>query len=141
MKAIRLTILAALAVLAMGALASCGSDDEDGTTEGTTTDAPAQTSEAPSSGAPSAPAGASAQTCDTYAVDAESLRVTGGVSCGEGRKTMLGWQRAESCRTGEDASRGACSVRGYRCLGVRVDRGVAVSCARSGRSITFIAKR
>jgi hypothetical protein len=137
MRATRLPIpiLAALAALAVIAFAGCGSDDEDGTTQGTTTDAPAQTS-----GAPSAPAGASAQTCDTYAVDAEALRVTG-VSCGEGRKTMFGWQRAESCETGNDASRGACSVGSYRCLATKVDRGVAVSCARTGRSIAFVAKR
>ena len=139
MRAPRLSIsilAAVLVVLAAMAIAGCGSDDGDESTQ-TTGSEPATTSAKPP---PPAPAGATAQTCDTHAVDAEALRVTG-VSCGEGRKTMFAWQRAESCAATGGTSRSACSVNSYRCLSLQVDPGLAVSCARSGRSIVFIAKR
>lgn len=137
MRAPRLSIAvlaAVLVVLTAMVIAGCGSDDGD---ESTTGPEPATTSAKPP---PAAPAGATAKACDTHAVDAEALRVTGG-SCGEGRKTMFAWQRAESCGVIGDTSRGACSVNSYRCLSLQVDPGLAVSCARSGRSIVFIAKR
>jgi hypothetical protein len=118
----------AIVLLAAALLAGCGSSSEE-TTQG-----------APRAGASTAPAGASARSCDTYAVDAEGLRVTG-VSCGEGRQVMLGWQRAEGCGLIDGASRGSCAVHSYRCLSTRTARAVSVSCARPGRSIAFRAER
>lgn len=113
--------------LAAALSAGCGSSVEEGTpserTQGT-----------------EAPAGASAAACDSYAVDAEGLRVTG-LSCEQGRQVMFGWQRAEGCGLIGDASRGACSVRSYRCLATRTGRGISVSCAQPGRSVAFVAKR
>ena len=110
------------------ALAGCGSSSDD------------STSSTEKAGASKAPAGASARSCGTHAVDAEGLRVTG-VSCGEGRGVMFGWQRSESCGLIGGGSRGACSVRSYRCLAARTERGVSVSCARPGRSVAFRAQR
>jgi hypothetical protein len=111
--------------LAATLLAGCGSSDEEGTQGESATEAPA---------------GASANACDSYAVDAEGLRVTG-LSCKQGRQVMFGWQRAEGCGLIGGASRGACSVRSYRCLATRTDRGISVSCAQPGRSVAFVAKR
>jgi hypothetical protein len=54
---------------------------------------------------------------------------------------MHGWQRRRSCATPADASRGSCLARSYRCLSTRTDRGIAVSCARAGRSIAFVVRR
>jgi hypothetical protein len=112
-----------IAALAAALLAGCGSSSEEETQR-----------------TANAPAGASVDACDTYAVDAEGLRVTG-LSCKEGRQVMLGWQRTEDCGLIGGASRGACSVRSYRCLATRADRGISVSCARPGRSVAFVAKR
>jgi hypothetical protein len=85
----------------------------------------------------SAPVGAAAKSCDG---GAEALRVTG-VSCRSGRRVMNGWQRTRSCAPPANAARSGCAAGRYSCASVRTDRGVAVSCARSGRSIAFIAKR
>ncbi len=85
-----------------------------------------------------APAGAAATSCETQAVDAESLRATG-VPCEQARQLMFGWQRASAC--GPGGARGACSVRSYRCVATRAERGVAVSCARPGQSVAFLATR
>jgi len=47
-----------------------------------------------------------------------------------------------ACAPFGGASRSSCSVYGgYRCLGAVTDRGVAVSCARTGSSVAFVAKR
>jgi hypothetical protein len=90
--------------------------------------------------APKAPVGAGAKSCDAYATDAESLRATG-IPCGQARQAMYGWQRERSCSLPSGASRGSCLTRSYRCQAARTDRGLAVSCARAGQSIAFIAKR
>jgi hypothetical protein len=139
----RLAAPLAIAAVAAALLAGCGSSDGD--SDGT--QAPARDGYGgPERGTPprasgaEAPAGASARGCDTHAVDAQTLRVTG-VSCGAGREVMFGWQRAEGCGLIGTASRGSCSVRSYRCLATRTDRGVSVSCAQPGRSIAFVAQR
>jgi hypothetical protein len=112
-----------IAALAAALLAGCGSSDEEETQR-----------------TANAPTGASAAPCDTYAVDVANLRVTR-LSCKQGRQVMFGWQRAEGCGLIGSASRGACSVRSYRCLAIRADRGISVSCAQPGRSVAFVAKR
>lgn len=85
------------------------------------------------------PAGARAQACDSYAVDAARLRSTG-VACDVVRQVVFAWQHSPACATA-GASRSSCMTGGYRCLDATTDRGVAVSCAAKGRSISFTAKR
>jgi hypothetical protein len=125
------------AVLAVALLAGCGGSSSSNSSD--TTQPATRQSPGPASTS-TAPAGASAQACDTYAVDASALRATG-IACGEARQVMFGWQRSDNCSPAAGASRNSCSIRGYRCLGATTDRGVAVSCATEGRSISFIAKR
>jgi hypothetical protein len=117
-------LAAPLALVALSALlAGCG---------GSSPDEPASTA--------TAPVGAAAKSCETKAVDAEGLRAAG-VSCGQARQVMYGWQQRSSCSAPAGASRVSCTSHSYRCLGARTDRGIAVSCARPGRSIAFIAPR
>jgi hypothetical protein len=125
----KLAATLAIASLAATLAVGCGSSSPDESTRSIE-----------KAGASRAPTGAPAQSCDTQAVDAEELRVTV-ASCGEGRRVMFGWQRSEDCGLIGGASRGSCSVRSYRCLAARTDRGVSVSCARPGRSVAFRAKR
>jgi hypothetical protein len=81
-----------------------------------------------------------AQSCDSYADDAQALRATA-IGCDRARQAMNSWQREPSCALPAGASRGSCLTRSYRCQSVRVDRGIAVSCARPGESVAFIARR
>ena len=116
-------LAAPLVVLVLAALAAAGcggSASEEGSSSG-------------------APVGAAAKSCETDAVDAGALRATG-VSCDRARQVMYGWQRQGSCSAPPGASRVSCTTRSYRCTGARTDRGTAVSCARPGRSIAFIAE-
>lgn len=91
-------------------------------------------------GGSGAPRGAVATSCDAHAATVEGLRATG-VPCDQARQVIYGWQRESSCALPTDSSRGSCLTRSYRCQAVRTDRGLAVSCARAGRSIAFLAKR
>jgi hypothetical protein len=86
-----------------------------------------------------APIGASARSCDSYATDAEALRATD-IPCDQARQVMHSWQRERTCSLPSGASRGSCLSRSYRCQAARTDRGLAVSCARKGQSIAFLAK-
>jgi hypothetical protein len=126
----RLAAAITLAVLAAALAAGCGGSSSGDDSSGGAT--------APVGGAATAPAGASAASCETDAVDAEALRATA-VSCGEARGVLLAWQQASGCAAAVGASRSACTVRSYRCIGARSDRGLVVSCARPGHSIAFIA--
>jgi hypothetical protein len=132
----RARLLLPIAILATVLIAGCGSDNGDETTQ-TSGSSSATTSATPP---PSAPAGASAQACTIDTAGLEDLRVTG-VDCGAGQQVAVAWTRGTTCASPQSSSRFACSVRGYRCLGTTTERGVAVSCARSGRSIAFVAKR
>lgn len=85
------------------------------------------------------PVGATAASCETEAVDAESLRATA-VPCEQARQLMFAWQRASACELG-DAGRGGCTVRSYRCVATQAERGTAVSCSRPGESVAFLATR
>lgn len=89
--------------------------------------------------APNAPAGSKVVDCKESAADVEGLRATA-VGCDTARATMLRWGRAGACNLAADASRGSCSVDGFRCQAVRVDKGVAVSCAHPGGDVAFVAK-
>jgi hypothetical protein len=131
----RLAVPLAIAVLAATLLAGCGgSSSSSGGSTQTGSGTP------PKAGTSTGPIGASAKSCDTHAVDAEGLRAVN-ISCGQARQVMYGWQREGSCSPAPGASRTSCLTRSYRCLGARTDRGIAVSCARAGESIAFIAKR
>jgi hypothetical protein len=128
-----LAALVALAVLASG----CGSADDSSRERSA---APERTPTATAT-TPEAPPGASAQTCEDTANGAEQLRVTG-TGCDVGRGVVAAWTNQPSCSPGNEASRVSCDVRdGYRCLGAAAGRGIAVSCARPGSSISFLSKR
>ena len=128
----RLATPLAIVALAAALLAGCGGSSSDSGSTGSST--------APKGSGSTAPVGASAQKCETQAVDAGELQASE-VSCEEARRLMLGWQRQPSCAGPKGASRSACTVQSYRCLGTSTARGLAVSCARGGHAIAFIAKR
>jgi hypothetical protein len=128
----RLATPLAIAVLAAALIAGCGGSSSGSGSTGSST--------APKASDSTAPIGASARRCDTRAVDAMALRATG-ISCGQARQVMFGWQRDASCASPQGASRSGCTTRSYRCLSTRTGRGLAVSCSRAGQSIAFIARR
>ncbi|HKB50576.1 MAG TPA: hypothetical protein VKC63_04015 [Solirubrobacterales bacterium] len=89
---------------------------------------------------PAAPPGASARACSGTFVGTGEVRVTG-VSCDAGRGVVSAWVYKRACTSQVGVSRFSCSVHGgYRCLGAATERGIAVSCARPGSSVAFIAK-
>ena len=83
--------------------------------------------------APNAPAGSKVVACAGTA----QLRATE-VGCGTARATMEGWEASAACALG-GASRGSCSLEGFRCQAVQVDAGVSVSCAGPQGDVSFIA--
>lgn len=116
-------------VVLAASVAGCGGSSNGGSSSGPATPPPA-----------GAPVGASTKSCDSFATDAEQLRATG-ISCDLARQVMYGWQRVDTCALPDGASRGGCLARSYHCQAVRTGRGTAVSCARAGESIAFIARR
>jgi hypothetical protein len=64
-----------------------------------------------------------------------------GVGCAVGRGVVAAWVNKDACQGPAGASRSACTVSDYRCVGAATERGIAVSCAQPSRSISFIAKR
>jgi hypothetical protein len=127
----RLVAIALLTVIA-ALLSGCGSSSNESSTAGDG----GSTQAAPSTGAPP---GAAAKSCETFAADAENLRATN-IPCEQARQVLFGWQREPSCALPTRASRGGCLSRSYHCQAVRAERGVAVSCARAGESVAFIAR-
>ncbi len=87
-----------------------------------------------------APPGAAALACAPAPASVRALRVSG-IACATGRDVVAGWAAKATCAAPAGSSRTSCTVGAYRCLGVATDRGLAVSCARSGHSTSFIAKR
>lgn len=142
----RLAVPLATVALAAGLLAGCG-DSGSGPAgtgpEGGSGSAGARpeggTGSQPRAGASSAPAGARARACGATATRARGLRVVA-VTCEEGRRVLRAWGRGRGCRPAAGAGRGACTVRSYRCAAVGADRGIAVSCARPGRTVSFLAR-
>jgi hypothetical protein len=57
------------------------------------------------------------------------------------REVRAAWERAPECKHPKGASRWGCSVDSYRCQGVVVDRGWAISCAKPGSSVAFTVRR
>lgn len=127
-------LLLVLATLASSA-AGCGSD-------GSGSGYGPKDSSAPTAAAttPAAPPGATARACDGGPPGSEQLRVTG-VDCDTGREVAAAWTDAPACAPASGASRSACSAGdGYRCGAATVERGIAVSCARRGASVAFVAE-
>jgi hypothetical protein len=133
-----LPILAATTAMLAALASGCG-DSSDGSGYGSR-DSTEQTPTATAT-TPPAPPGASAQSCGrTTVAGTEGLRVTG-VGCDVGRGLVAAWANRASCAPGNEAPRVSCTVHeDYRCLAAATDRGAAVSCARPGSSVAFIAK-
>ena len=126
----RLVLAAALCAAAIG---GCGSSGGESTESGGGEPTARATT-------PNAPPGASARSCgDTTVAGTEGLRVTG-VGCDVGRGVVAGWAKAPGCSSPAGESRFSCTVGEYRCLGAASERGVAVSCARPGSSVAFLAR-
>jgi hypothetical protein len=125
----RLALPLAIFVLALALLSGCGSSEADDTS------APA-----PNPSGANAPAGASAHECGGEAGSASALRATG-ISCQEAKALAAAWARNEGCAPADGASRSSCKLEDdYVCLTATTDRGLAVSCARPGRSFAFTVK-
>lgn len=128
MRSCGLTILLAVLALAVAA-AGCGSSSDE--TTGTTSAAQEKIQEAP--------VGVRADRCGEGATAGGEVRVTG-ASCKLGRELVAGWHKDSACSAPEGASRTSCRLGEFTCLGAVTDRGVAVTCAAPGRSISFLAK-
>ncbi len=122
---------ATLAVLAALLVAGCGGGSGSSGSGSTATTKQAT--------APNAPAGSKVVSCTEGREEAEDLRATA-VDCDTARTTMQHWQSSHACTLGAHASRSACSLDGFRCQAVRVDRGAEVSCSRPDGGVSFITK-
>jgi len=122
-----------LAVLTAGlalAAAGCGSSGE-------TTQSSSEAGEATTS---TAPPGARVETCRGAVAGVGQVR-TSGTGCAVALGIVASWDSKKACDAPAGGSRTSCSVRGYRCLGASAERGLAVTCARPGSSLSFVAKR
>jgi hypothetical protein len=129
----RLAVPISIIALAAAMLVGCGGSSESDSTE-------TGSGAAPQGGAATAPAGASAAKCNVSVSGVEAVRATG-ISCKEAKAVLLSWNRDDGCVGSQGISRVACTVRSYRCIATRTERGVSVSCAAPGRSIAFISER
>lgn len=119
---------AALAVLATALLvAGCGG----GSSGGSSSTAPKKAT------APNAPAGSRVISCGENQMEIKQLRATT-VDCRAARTAMKQWVRSHACTLG-NGSRSSCSLGGFRCQAVKVDKGASVSCAAPGGDVSFIA--
>jgi hypothetical protein len=87
-----------------------------------------------------APPGAAVLACAGAPAGVGTLRASG-VDCATGRLVAAGWTAKDACGANTGTSRTSCGIGGYRCLGIATERGLAVSCARPGHSISFVARR
>lgn len=137
---LRRPLLSALFAVAALAAAATGCGSADGGSGYGSRDS---TEAAPTATAttPEAPPGASARACGGAVAGAEEVRVTG-VGCDVGLRVVAAWLGKPSCSAPPGGSRFSCSVySGYRCLGASTARGIAVSCAEPGASVSFIKNR
>lgn len=112
-------------------LAGCGSSGSGSGDESST---------APASEPAGAPPGAAAQSCATGVRGVGTLRATG-VSCAAAAQVAAGWTASPGCAPSGASTRSSCSLGRYRCLALVAERGVAVSCARAGHSVSFLTRR
>jgi hypothetical protein len=124
-------LTAALLVAGCGGGSGAGSNStapEGGAQEG---GAPTQAT------APNAPAGSKVTSCKENRMETEQLRATA-VDCEAAVATMKRWESSHACTLGE-GSRSSCSLDGFRCQAVKVDKGASVSCERQGADVTWIS--
>jgi hypothetical protein len=125
--------VAVLAVLAAALLvAGCGG----GSGSGSSSTAPAGGGSKKAT-APNAPAGSKVVACAESRMETKQLRAAA-VDCETARATMRHWESSHACTLG-DGSRASCSLGGFRCQAVRVDKGAAVSCAGPQGDVSWIS--
>jgi hypothetical protein len=133
---VRLSALAAVLLCAALLVAGCGG----GSSGGSNTTAPPASGGSPKKAtAPNAPAGSKVVACRESAAEVEGLRAAA-VDCGTAHRITRRWENHRSCALAEGASRGSCSLGGFRCQTVRTGDGTAVSCARPGGDVSFVVK-
>ena len=117
-------------LLAAMALAGCGDDSDDGTTETRPAVEPA----------PAAPEGnrpPKVTTCRVEGVRKGRL-ISSNVGCPAARAVATQWLEDGNCAPAAGESRSSCTIDGFRCLAVAAGQGTSVSCARSQRAIGFL---
>jgi hypothetical protein len=127
---VRFTGLAAIVLSAALLAAGCGGGGSGGSG---TTAPPAGGGAGKTATAPNAPAGSKVVSCGA------GLRATA-VDCDTAGRIERRWENHRSCALAGGASRGTCDLGSFRCQTVRTDDRIAVSCARPGGDIAFIAK-
>jgi hypothetical protein len=124
--------VAALAVLTAALLvAGCGGGS------GSSSSSTAPEGTAPKATSPNAPAGSKVVSCGENRMEIKGLRATA-VDCATARTTMKHWVSSHVCTLG-NGSRSSCSLGGFRCQAVKVEKGAAVSCAGPQGDVAFIA--
>lgn len=126
----RLTALAAIVLSAALVAAGCGGGGSGGSNS---TAAPKGGGAPKTATAPNAPAGSEVVACGA------GLRATA-VDCDTAHRIERRWEKHRSCALPDGASRASCALGPFRCQAVRTGNGIAVSCARPGGDIAFIAK-
>jgi hypothetical protein len=134
---VRLAALTAVLFCAALLAAGCGGGGSGGSNS---TAPPAGGGVPKKATAPNAPAGSKVVACEEGAAEVEGLRATA-VDCGTADRIMRRWQNHRSCALAESTSRGSCALGSFRCQAVSTDAGAAVSCARPGGDIAFVAKK
>jgi hypothetical protein len=71
----------------------------------------------------------------------ETTAPAGGQGGSAAAKVRSTFERIPACKRPPGASRWGCSVGAYRCQGVVSGRGLSVSCAKPGRSLSFTIPR
>ncbi|HEX6229062.1 MAG TPA: hypothetical protein VFZ41_06315 [Solirubrobacterales bacterium] len=132
--------IAAIALLAALIVAGCGSDsgEDEPRGPGDSGEVTQPSGASANQGSDSGPSGVRAESCEVEGGEFVALRAVE-EDCETARVVAEEWSHRASCSEPEGGSRFACTVRGYRCLGTTAGRGIAVSCARPGRSISFLA--
>jgi len=124
--------VAVLVVLAAALLvAGCGGGSGGGSNSTTREATPKEAT------SPNAPAGSKVVSCSENRMETKQLRATT-VDCGTARATMKRWESSHACTLG-DGSRSSCSLGGFRCQAVKVDKGAAVSCAGPQGDVAWIS--
>jgi hypothetical protein len=129
---VKRSALATLVVLAL-LVAGCGG--------GSSTTAPAgggdEATSPKKATSPNAPAGSKVVSCKENRMETAQLRATE-VGCATARTTMKQWESSHVCTLG-DGSRSSCSVGGFRCQAVKVEKGASVSCAGPEGDVSWIS--
>jgi hypothetical protein len=137
--AVLVVLAAALSVAGCGGGSSGGSSSTAPSGGSTSGGAKESGGAAKKAASPDAPAGSKVVSCSEGHVETMQLHATA-VNCRTARTTMQHWESSQACTLGKGGSRSSCSLGGFRCQAVRVDKGAAVSCARPGGDVAWIAK-